>query len=154
MSKTSIDPKDDQVRKSILWSVARISEDECAKVGAAVSRETIAALSQFVYHFAKNCLASDMEQFARHRSQKTRKNASVDILPEDVLLCARKSPSTVDHLISFQKQLRRKRPVKQKQVPTYDDDSSEDDIFDVLKDAEDEDDSEEEPKKKRLRLKK
>jgi hypothetical protein len=152
--------KEDQVRKSILWSVARITEDECSKVGAAMSRETVAVLSQFVYHFAKHCLAPDMEQFTRHRLQTTRKNASVEITPADILLAARKSPSTVQHLIDFQKQRKKrsKRTEEKKDVLIDEDDDDDDlDVFQVLEEGDDEDDfindedddEEEQPKKKK-----
>lgn len=144
-----------------MLSVARISEDECAKVGAAMDRETVAILSQFVYHFAKHCLAADMEQFARHRSHTTRKNASVEIVPADVLLCARKSTTTVDRLIDFQKSIGKKKFKKAERanIEVTLDDDDDGDLFANLEEEEEVSDNfpsedEQVPTKKKLALNK
>ncbi|KAL0482024.1 mediator of RNA polymerase II transcription subunit 13 [Acrasis kona] len=158
---TSNVQKEDQIRSSIALSVTRIGEEECVKSGATLSSESIQLMTQFVYHFAKHCMAPDMEHFARHRLQNHRKHTMVEILPSDVLLCARKSPSTTDSLVEYQKR-QLKRTGRNKKVDAaqqiQDIDFEDDDAFGMLdkygedKDEEEESGQEEERPKKKSKL--
>jgi len=59
-------------------------------MGYGLPRQTVAALTELVFENSK-ILGSDLETFAKHAKRTT-------IQPDDVKLCARRSPHLLEHL--------------------------------------------------------
>eukprot|EP00002_Diphylleia_rotans_P030324 TRINITY_DN6220_c0_g2_i1.p1 TRINITY_DN6220_c0_g2~~TRINITY_DN6220_c0_g2_i1.p1 ORF type:complete len:180 (-),score=73.04 TRINITY_DN6220_c0_g2_i1:188-727(-) len=84
---------DEKVMASVYYTVAKICEQEGAKLGVQISKQFISSLTELMIQYAAR-MAGDIGMFAKH----ARRNR---VQPEDVYLFLRKTPDMIAVIKDF-----------------------------------------------------